>query len=433
MSAEHPSPEKNPFDQLPAKEAMAIAHEFGITPSEVPELIIAGCNTLASFDVGSEYTAPSRNRVVSTPPSGMKLVQKKGVKPFSLLFDQKRLLNLIGSSSENGRPFFRMSLRRGDIDFEPIIDQWIEERGQSTQTADSTITAVIDHDQVPLVTRLFHYGIYDSEGTLRAILPFESSVTDLKVTDDRFSQAFPEGVYLRGLSSSPNPSEQERLMQLAEEIMKTTLAVDERLHISPNSRRHLSLILSTQGVESMALRRGDRSGTSHNTIYFSQDGLTGLRKNHAAEVKRSRIAHEYIHALDNVFSVGGRFLSEDVVDKLIAIVSRHLFADVEIETPQDKIHVDWPDNRKIERLFSERSLFSEGGDIGTFPGHASENIRELFVSTINSYLDPNYHKVVKNVSEKEGVDIDALFREIMSLLEERIREDERSQKPVSSS
>ena len=71
-------------------------------------------------------------------------------------------------------------------------------------------------------------------------------------------------------------------------------------------------------------------------------------------------------------------------------------------------------------MFSERSLFSETGDIGTFPGHASENIRELFVSTINSYLDPNYQRVVRKVSEKEGVDIDALFSEIVSLLEERI-------------
>ena len=80
-----------------------------------------------------------------------------------------------------------------------------------------------------------------------------------------------------------------------------------------------------------------------------------------------------------------------------------------------------PDDSVIEQAFAERILFyDEKKDNSGLPGHPRDNIKELFVSAVNSYFDPRFSEVLAKLEGETKIRMKKMYDEIIGLLQERI-------------
>gem|GEM_PF-3895776 len=122
---------------------------------------------------------------------------------------------------------------------------------------------------------------------------------------------------------------------------------------------------------------------------------------------------------------GGGYFSEEIGRAIVRTVAEQLYPGQDIPLDENGVTVTWPDrgrDNRIEELFSERRfLVDSGSDSGGLPGHPSDNVRELFVSIMNCYLDPRFEASVRRMSSK-GAEVASLYRGVVRMVNERVSE-----------
>ncbi|MFA6446342.1 MAG: hypothetical protein WCW14_03805 [Candidatus Paceibacterota bacterium] len=411
------NPEKllSKFERLTEEEISSIGEKFNLAPEVAREKILHGLNMLgATFVVDghggiSEYMSSiPMDEYIETPiqtPAKLN-IGELGVDDFGIFFRNDKLLSLVGATKVTAEKYYKLPFSYNGQEAEGIY--WFCEFFSEGEFS----KIIIPNQLHPHPDRTFSYGIFSPEGQLYGIIPIESSTKDREIIApnlDNFRQ-----IFLRG---DLTPEDEKLLLQYSSEVNREVALVNGRLGIPHGFIQNQELILEAgehHGAFSITYKDGEEN--PHHLLFFSRNRVENMKDRPANRARVFR--HEYIHNLDSALGDGEHTFSELISDEMLIIISKHLFAgDKLLRMDYDQSKINWPNKAKVYTTFTETHVFPGPG-----LGHSEENIRELFVSIMNVYLDPFFEEALQSRPESERLVMKQLYTELGKLVQSRIIE-----------
>lgn len=443
------SPEQLPqkLDYLSEAEIKLIGEKFGLTPDEVKKKVAYGLTMLASTSVSPEPNTPdfelqAEEKIAIDKPLAAKVnVGELGTEEFGIFVRNDKLSSFLGKAEREQDMYYMLW-----VSFDG--NEKMETRWYDELFSDGEISkiALPNNDGYPHPERSFSYGIYDSEGKLAVILPFQSSVADREVSSANLPHF--QKLFLRKVD---NPNDEEFLLKFAQEVNAQVQLLCEQLHVSQKFMQNNELILCPQG-SSFGFVYGDRERKPHYVLRFSKDRVEQL--GNEQQYRNLLARHEFIHNLDAALGNSEKHFSEIMEGQILKLLEDFLRknrarfitkvganksgqADDDSEiNPYAELNegelvllnmedFKWLPTKvrwRLESMIEERQVF-QSNNAWRF-GHIKDNIRELFASVLNVYLDYKFSETM--TARGEGMMVEEFYEKLISLVRERVTDLEKT-------